>query len=784
MQKDLVRNIISTVIVNFLLFTGCTVFSVPTEGIKEVQENFVKPSNAYRPQPLWHMNGVLTKEGIYEQLKDAWQKDGFGGVAVLALTAAPTWDGKGVCPGTSPEFLSESYFDRYLDILNCSEKLGTEVILYDDVDFPSGVLGGRIAKEFPQYTQKRLTKREKEITGPGKVCEAIHEIPTFVGVVAMNVENAHRIDLSEKVEKGVLTWMAPEGKWKIITFFLEENIDSRLDYMDEAAVERFISLTYEQYAARFGRFFGKTIRKTFFDDVGYYDNPRYWNAALTDLFEKRDGKKAILYYPALWYNIGTETEAARVAFYGLRAELIGEGYPKKVSEWSARHNLISMGHPPGNYEPTSVDMYGDPFKYYRYVPVPLMDAIHGYPYGRPGFKLISSAADVYDRPNVAVEIYGNYMAEMDSFMLYRAAMELMVRGANIFLPHGMWYDSDKIKIPPLIAHQSKLLGPTLSSYSDFIGRCSVLLQEGNRVADIAVLYPIESLEGWHQWECSLRPKVGKDVPPGTDYNRISDMLTGQIRKDFTFVHPEELLKDKYKIIDGKLCLSTRVTHQEYKLLIIPSSKVMSLASLNKIKAYYEAGGKIIATHQLPYKSADFGKDDEVVAIIHEIFGVDSSNMSYTGEIKVVNENGGEAIFLPLAEKDALDLAISSLLPDPDVSIEKVAVLDKPDALKLPLLGVDEYRNLPSEKLGMLSYIHKQKLGKEIYFFANSTDHAIRTKVSLKGILFPELWNPYTGQLGKKLDFTHETKNGKEYTSFFLDLSPVESVFILADSIAE
>ena len=66
---------------------------------------------------------------------------------------------KEICPGTTPEYLSESYFDRYRDILECSEQLGTEVILYDDVDFPSGVLGGRLKQEFPQYTQKRLSKK-------------------------------------------------------------------------------------------------------------------------------------------------------------------------------------------------------------------------------------------------------------------------------------------------------------------------------------------------------------------------------------------------------------------------------------------------------------------------------------------------------------------------------------------------------------------------------------------------------------------------------------------------
>lgn len=766
---------------SFFILTGCTSRSAPSDKMKEMRTDFINPPNKYRPQPFWHINGELTKEGIYEQITDAYQKDGFGGVAILPLTPAQMWEGSTICPGTTPEYLSEGYFDRYRDILDCSKKLGTEVILYDDVDFPSGVLGGRMTKEFPQYTQKRLSKKEKDLTGPRKVREQVPTKDLFMGTVAMNMDTRERIDLTDQVANGILTWNAPEGKWKIMSFYLEYNVDSRLDYMDGEAIDQFISMTYEQYYNRFSDFFGKTIRRSFFDDVGYLGNSRYWNVALTELFESRYGKKATLYYPALWYNIGAETEAARVAFYGLRAELIGEGYPKKVGEWSTRHNLVSMGHPPGNYEPTAVDMYGDPFKYYRHVPVPLMDAIHGYPYGRPGFKLISSAAEAFDRPNVAVEIYGNYIAEMDSFMLYRAAMELMVRGANLFVPHGMWYNPDIVKIPPLIAHYSKLLGPALHQYSDYMGRSVSLLQEGNRVADIALLYPIESLEGWYELDNPTRPTIGKDVPPGTDYNRISDMLTGQIRRDFTFVHPEELITDKYQIVNDELCLSASVTHQEYKLLIMPSSQILSVEALKKINAFYQAGGKILATGQLPCKSAEFGMDNELANLIKEIFGINPLEPMPDSQISVSNQQGGKAIFLPLAEKEVLANAIDTLLPYPDVHIEKVAQLDQPDALHSPLLGVDEYRNLPSEKLGMLSYIHKQKNGKDIYLFANSTDHPVKTQVALKGKLELEYWNPYTGSTGEKMNVKYEKKeNGIVYTVFTLDLSPINSIFVIGE----
>ena len=247
-------NLANIAISGLLLFTGCA-FGTPHNEGKEMEAKFISPPNEYRPQPFWHINGELTKEGIYRQITDAYQKDGFGGVAVLSLTPAKMWGGKEICPGTTPEYLSESYFDRYRDILECSEQLGTEVILYDDVDFPSGVLGGRLKQEFPQYTQKRLSKKEWDILGGRVVKEKLPVKDLFMGAVAMNMETFERIDLTECVDnEGLLTWQAPKGKWKLLSFFLEYNVDSRLDYMDKEAVDHFISMTYDQYSARFNEF--------------------------------------------------------------------------------------------------------------------------------------------------------------------------------------------------------------------------------------------------------------------------------------------------------------------------------------------------------------------------------------------------------------------------------------------------------------------------------------------------------------------------------------------------
>ena len=60
-----------------------------------------------------------------------------------------------------------------------------------------------------------------------------------------------------------------------------------------------------------------------------------------------------------------------------------------------------------------------------------------------------AAAFTYERPVTTVEIYGNYPDySVDKAMLYRSAMELFVRGANLMIPHGMSYEPATMHIPP------------------------------------------------------------------------------------------------------------------------------------------------------------------------------------------------------------------------------------------------------------------------------------------------------------------------------------------------
>ena len=730
-------------------------FIVVFDALAQTKTDFKNPPAQYKPMPFWHINGEMTTEGIRQQMKDAKELAGFSGVSVLPL--APRKNGKG---GTLPKFLTDGYLDRFQDVLDAAEELDMNVILYDDNDFPTGMAGGKLGELFPEHTMKRLDKIETEVMGPLTHSDTV-PAGKLLSVVAMNTESLERVELSDFVKDGNLSWNVPSGKWKIMFFVSVKDSWHKaypvVDYLDTTAVRHMINLTYDKYEEEFGSYFGTIIQMTFFDDVGFWRHPRTWTGLFNEKFKELNGYDPKPYYPALWYEIGPETESVRHAFFNTRAELLAEGFPKLAGEWNEKRGLKSTGHPPGNYDPTPIDMNADIFKFYRYTQVPLTDAIIRYQFGQNGHKLISSAADYYDRPIVSTEIYGAYRENIfDSLMLYRPMMELFARGVNFVIPHGMWYDPapDAIHIPPLVSPYSEKIAPALPTYSEFVGRSCLMLQGGKRVAEIGVIYPFESLAGWYRFEDPKNPRQGFFVSPETDYLEISGMLSNEIRRDFTFIHPEYFLDEKYEIKEGVVTLNNTENGQAYHTLMITGCNIISYKTLEKISDFYHKGGLVVSTTMLPFKSSEMGEDQKVIDLVKEIFGVNALAQNPSFIHSNSNDQGGRAVFIPKATRANLSGVLGQ--KPADVRFDPI-----------PVITTDQ---------GKFSYIHKVKGGNDIYYFANSSDEIIDTDVMIRGKLNLENWNPHDGNTVNLDGLSFMEIEGETYTKCHLTLDPVSSTF--------
>jgi hypothetical protein len=581
-----------------------------------LKSDFANPPLKFRSRPLWFWNNTtVTAAGIEEELQGNRDRSGYGGMAPLPFGAKFT-----------PKYLSGEYFDLYGVAVKKARELGMFLTIYDEYGFPSGSGGAnmgdgipRFKDKYPEGTLRRLDKHEDVVTGPGSFAKPL-PAGTLMSLVAMNVSTKERVDLTGKVIGGAISWNVPSGSWKIMAFVCVLDGDPNVDYLEPEHVAKYIAMVYQPYYDRFGKDFGSTIAGAFYDEPTMYRGQgRLWTGRFNEKFQAAYGFSPTSFYPALWYDIGPETQAARNYLFGFRSELYAKGYVKTVQDWCTAHGGIPLlGHQDQENVKNPVGVSGDLMKSYRYQDVPGIDKIGWDNDPEAYYKVVSSVAWNWDKAQVMTETYGA-MGNLSWDRLYTIVMEQYAKGINNFVQHGVWYNRSNITYLPELSYHNPRYAEGLPGYNTYIGRLNVLLQDtGRHVADIAVLYPISTLQAGYYFDGPLDPYSGGVNIPEADYIHLGELLATKVGHDFTFLHPDAL-DERCSVEDGLLKLNNKVNFEAYPVVILPGHRTIRWSNLKKIKEFYDRGGKVIATGQLPSKSAEFGRDAEVRAAIKAMF---------------------------------------------------------------------------------------------------------------------------------------------------------------------
>jgi hypothetical protein len=725
---------------------------------------FKSPPAQYRGHAMWNFNlATLNEKDIVSGIQEMAALN-YGGFFIEA--------GGRPQPGQGVPFLSGEYFRFYKLAIEEAKKHGLEMILYDDYAFPTGTVGGQMLAKYPQYVAHNLNMAEKSATGPATIELDVPQ-GIYIGAVMMNRDTLELVDTRAPIEQNRIVCQAPAGNWKLMAFYLTEGKARVVDYLDEKAMSAFISMTYEEYAQNFGSEFGKLIKQTFYDEPSMHHADRMWTPEFNAMFLKHYGYSPMKYYPALWYDIGPETAAARNALFGFRAQLFAENFIKRLNDWCAAHNLQFGGHLDQEEPLNPTPLNGDLMKVFEYQTLPTIDDIWWYGRSNPSYKIVTSAAFNFDHPIARAETYAAYRGLTDK-IAFQVAMDQFAMGINYQIP-------------------ARTVQPKRPELNDYVGRLSYLLQHGRHVADIAVLYPIASLRAqYHNLGGVTFPLGANEQPPqimetayareggfafGANYQDIGEALFRGLRVDYTYLHPDVLVDRCTVDANHRLILNNRENREEYSVLIVPAGDTLSAAAAAKIKEFYDKGGAVIATGELPTRSAEFGKDKEVQQAMADVFGVspdeplkadvrraqDRQNFYVYWYYICKNKAGGQALFLPAVHPWLLDFALKLVLPQRDVDIQEP-------------LGQLRTGN---EYEGALTYIHKVKDGRDIYFFANPSPKAIDTKVVLRGHKTLHIWNPHTGAQ-ETAEFTTGEASGRPATTLRLVLPSVASLFFVAE----
>lgn len=703
----------------WLVLCSCCVVSAGS-STAQMRSDFRDPPVQYWPRPLWFWNDTeVTAPGVLEQMRKSKELSKHGGFGILPF-------GKDF----RPDYLSEEYFALYGAALEQARRLGMIMSLYDEYGFPSGSAGAPNSREtslfqqkYPDLTLKRLDKHEQTVAGPS-VYEATIPSGTLMSIVAMNTATLERIHLTGAADSRSLRWDVPQGTWKIMIFVCVTDGYPCCDYLDPEAADRFIEMTHQAYYDRFEDHFGTTIDSTFYDEPTLYRGEgRTWTDRFNERFEKRHGFDPRPYYPALWYDIGPDTQAARNCLFGFRTELYAQGFPKRIQDWCDAHGIEATGHQDQEEIANPVSVAGDLMKCFQHQAIPGVDKIGGNRPAERVYKVISSAAYNWDKTLVMSETYGA-MGDLSWNEMYTIALEQYTKGINLLIPHAVWYDDAHVTFKPELSYRSPIYAEGLPEFNTCLARLNVMLQNDARhVADIAVLYPIATLQGSHHLDGPLGYYQGGVAAPEADYLDVGETLIAAGR-DYTFLHPD-VLDERCTIEDNELLLKNEVHSERFKVLVLPGHKTIRWSNLRKIKAFHDAGGKVIATGELPSKSAEFGHDADVAGAIATLFAKRPD---------------------AAALRERLDNALAVY----DVECE----------------GAHPPR-----------YIHKVKDSVHIYLFANIDPTALDTHVLLRGRLELEAWDPHTGNV-QPAQYTHEIEGDCPVTRVRLALPAVRSLFFL------
>jgi hypothetical protein len=169
-------------------------------------------------------------------------------------------------------------------------------------------------------------------------------------------------------------------------------------------------------------------------------------------------------------------------------------------------------------------------------------------------------------------------------------------------------------------------------------------------------------------------------------------------------------------------------------VIVPPAESIPAAVAERLKAFHDAGGIVVAIGRLPVSSCNGQEDDRVRAAVKAVWGTEEEKQPRSA----------------VADYAALESVLTSL--------------DVPDV------------RIPSQP--KLLYCHRQLHGKDLYFFANTGKEPIAPTIELRGVRgVPMLWNPVGGEIAEARNYTAENDVLKlsqpfgEYESLFVVIDP-------------
>ncbi len=576
----------------------------PRSGTPRLDDElFRHPTAEYRGTPFWSWNTLLDRDQLLRQID--WLKEaGFGGFHIHART------------GLATPYLGEEFMGH---VKACAEKARSEGMLcwlYDEDRWPSGFAGGLVTQD-PRFRAKFLrltTQPYSGLVGPQRFAGLERSNHAENGILVARYHvllEAAALAAYRRLTEG----QAPPAAGRVWYAYLETatpspwwNNQTYVDTLDKAAIERFVEITHERYAALLGADFGTLVPAIFTDEPQFVRKtslPRAedaidvllpWTSAFAESFQSTHAYDLLDRLPELVWDLPAgRPSLARYQYHDHVAECFAQAFADTIGTWCGEHGLALTGHM--MEEPlleSQTATLSEAMRSYRSFHIPGIDMLcdwHEYTTA----KQAQSAARQYGRPGVLSELYGVTNWDFD-FAGHKAQGDWQAAlGVTVRVPHLSWVSmagEAKRDYPASIHYQS----PWYREYpliEDHFARLNTVLTRGVARVHVGVIHPIESY--WLCFGPLDQSAVERDEREQAFADLTSWLLHGLI--DFDFI-AESLLPSLCPLEKADQALLP-VGQMQYERVIVPGLRTIRSSSLDRLERFSAAGGTLIFAGEVP-----------------------------------------------------------------------------------------------------------------------------------------------------------------------------------------
>ena len=242
----------------------------------------------------------------------------------------------------------------------------------------------------------------------------------------------------------------------------------------------------------------------------------------------------------------------------------------------------------------------------------------------------------------------------------------------------------------------------LRRLNEWVGRCCTALAGGHQVADIALLYPIESL--WTKFHPARH--WAKDSPDASAIENswraaMESLFAAQ--RDFTVIDSRTLAEAK--VADGALIHG----QLRWRVLVLPGVDTLPQAAWENLARFVRQGGVVLTLGARPENSERDFPSRKVKSLGNSIFGV-------AGAAPFVNSHrtGGAGVFLPFGSEAMLPALLDRWL------VRDVTVPGGRSPIRIT---------------------HRRIDGREVYFVINDSGKPWEGELSFNASGAGERWDP-------------------------------------------